>query len=395
MATLSIILGLASLIISQYFFKKIQLSILVAIFVTGLVGSFQAPINFYKAFSFTIKDFSFWKVIITIFSIFLLSELMKNSGNVDRFSEDLQDIFMGSEMMIVFVPALIGLLPMPGGAMFTAPMVKEIGEKLNLKPSKLMIANYWFRHIMEFFWPLYPAIILLAAFVKRDVRQMFLYQLPFGILALGLGVLFFISNRKFRFRKNVNKILKALYYIWPIIIIIVLIFLFKVEGYLAVFMAAIVYGLLNMKILKSSVLKSLRYDILILFFLVFFYKAFLEISGINSGVPKEISSIGITPFFLVPILPFISGLLTGVTQASIGMSFPAITGIIALTKTPLIGYITAYFFGVFGVLLSPLHLCLILTAEYYKVNFKTIYFSLIPIILILMGVTLFIWIPTI
>jgi len=395
LATLAIILGLTSLIISQYFFKKIQLSILIAIVVTGLVGTFQDLTGFYRAFFFTIGDFSFWKVIITIFSIFLLSELMKNSGDIDKFSENLQDVFMGSEIMIAFIPALIGLLPMPGGAMFTAPMVKEIGGKLNIKSSKLMIANYWFRHTMEFFWPMYPAIILLAAFAKRDVRQMFLYQFPFGILALGLGILFFISNRKLKFQKNGGKILKALYYIWPIIAIIVLIFLFKIEGYLAVFIVAIVYGLLNVSVFKNSITKSLKYDILVLFFLVFFYKAFLEISSINSRVPEEISSIGVSPFLLVPILPFISGLLTGVTQASIGMSFSAIAGIIALTKMPIVGYITAYFFGVFGVLLSPLHLCLILTAEYYKVNFKTIYFSLLPVILILMGIILLIWIPTI
>ena len=394
MATLSIILGLTSLIVSQYFFKKIQLSILVAVIVTGLVGSFHNLSNFYTAFFSTIGDLSFWKVMITIFSIFLLSELMKNSGDVDRFSANLQHIFMGSELIIAMVPALIGLLPMPGGAMFTAPIVKEVGERLNIKSSKQMIANYWFRHVMEFFWPMYPAIVLLSAFAQKDVRQLFLYQAPFGILAFGLGIFFFITNKRLKFQKDGRKFFRLFYHIWPILTVIIFIFFFKIEGYLSVLIVALLYGFMNFKVLKRSFLRSLKYDIFILFFLVFFYKSFLNVSGISNEVPNEIYNLGISPLVLIPILPMISGFLTGVTQASIGMSFSAIAGIIAITSHPLIGYITAYFFGVFGVLLSPLHLCLILTVEYYKVSFKTVYRLMLPIISILMVVILVIWFST-
>jgi hypothetical protein len=395
LATLSIIVGLTSLIVSQYFFKKIQLSILIAIVVTGLIGSFQELSNFYLAAFSTLMDFSFWQVIITIFGIFLLSELMKNSGDMDEFSKSIQHVFIGSELIIAMVPALIGLLPMPGGAMFTAPIVKEVGERLNIKADKQMISNYWFRHSMEFFWPMYPAIVLLAAFAQKDVRQLFLYQVPFGVLAFVLGLIFFISDRKLKFQKDSRKTLSMFYRIWPIILIIIAIFVFKIEGYMAVLGTALLYGILNFRIFKKSFLKSLKLDIFILFFLVFFYKMFLGMSGISDRVPKEIYSFGISPLILIPILPFISGLLTGVTQASIGMSFSAIAGIIATTSNPIVGYIIAYFFGVFGVLLSPLHICLILTAEYYKVSFRRIYQLMIPVIAILVGTALLIWLFTI
>lgn len=395
MATLSIIVGLTSLIISQYFFKKIQLSILIAIVITGLIGSFQKLSNFYIAAFSTLVDFSFWQVIITIFGIFLLSELMKNSGDMDEFSRSIQHIFVGSELIIALVPALIGLLPMPGGAMFTAPIVKEVGERLKIKAESQMMANYWFRHSMEFFWPMYPAIVLLAAFAQKDVRQLFLYQMPFGILAFVLGLIFFISNKRLKFQKDGKKILNLFYRVWPIILIIIAIFVFKIEGYIAVLGASLLYGILNFRILKKSFLKSLKLDIFVLFFLVFFYKMFLSTSGISDRVPEEIYNLGISPLILVPILPFISGLLTGVTQASIGMSFSAIAGIIATTSNPIVGYITAYFFGVFGVLLSPLHICLILTAEYYRVSFKMIYQLMVPLIAILIGVILLVWLLTI
>jgi hypothetical protein len=48
---------------------------------------------------------------------------------------------------IIIFPALIGLLPMPGGAIFSAPMVKDIGSRYQLSGSQLSYINYWFRHI--------------------------------------------------------------------------------------------------------------------------------------------------------------------------------------------------------------------------------------------------------
>ena len=43
---------------------------------------------------------------------------------------------------------------MPGGAIFSAPLVKGAAEGLDATPGQLSLVNYWFRHVWEVAWPL-------------------------------------------------------------------------------------------------------------------------------------------------------------------------------------------------------------------------------------------------
>ncbi len=49
-------------------------------------------------------------------------------------------------------PALFGMLPMPEGALLSAPMVDRFGE--NIDDSKKVIINVWFKHYLVFIYPL-------------------------------------------------------------------------------------------------------------------------------------------------------------------------------------------------------------------------------------------------
>jgi hypothetical protein len=65
--------------------------------------------------------------------------------------------------------------------------------------------------------------------------------------------------------------------------------------------------------------------------------------------------------------------MTGVTIAPIGIGFPIL---IPLLQThPDFHYYMALAFagGIGGVMLSPLHLCLILTKEYFQADWKGVY----------------------
>ena len=85
----------------------------------------------------------------------------------------------------------------------------------------------------------------------------------------------------------------------------------------------------------------------------------------------ELMAWSIPPLTLVILLPFLMGFMTGVTQAGVGLSLPLIlsmgNGYGTLSTT-----ILAYTFAVVGVLLSPVHLCLVLTSEYFSVEYPRI-----------------------
>jgi hypothetical protein len=82
-------------------------------------------------------------------------------------------------------------------------------------------------------------------------------------------------------------------------------------------------------------------------------------------------------------IPFIMGLLTGLSIAFVGTAYP----IIAATFIPpeMNGYLLPHAFlfyasGLAGVMLSPVHLCLILTNQYFGSSLKEVYKYLIVIV---------------
>jgi len=69
--------------------------------------------------------------------ILILSSTMEQTGQMQRMLNSFKALIARPRLKLVVFPALIGLLPMPGGAVFSAPMVKQLGEASNLSNSHL------------------------------------------------------------------------------------------------------------------------------------------------------------------------------------------------------------------------------------------------------------------
>ncbi|RKX39885.1 MAG: TIGR00529 family membrane protein, partial [Thermotogae bacterium] len=76
------------------------------------------------------------------------------------------------------------------------------------------------------------------------------------------------------------------------------------------------------------------------------------------------SSLGLNVILVAVILPIVVGMSTGITQTTVGISLPIVLGMGGANLALL-----TYVFSVAGVLLSPVHLCLVLTSQYFNVNF--------------------------
>ena len=104
-------------------------------------------------------------ILITSLEITLrVSELMP------KMIRSLKGLISDSRITMAFLPAFLGLLPSPGGARFSAPMVGEIGDQIkSLNQEEKSLINYWFRHIWEYIFPLYPGLILASTLIEREV----------------------------------------------------------------------------------------------------------------------------------------------------------------------------------------------------------------------------------
>jgi len=268
-------------------------------------------------------------ILITSLEITLrVSELMP------KMIRSLKGLISDSRITMAFLPAFLGLLPSPGGARFSAPMVGEIGDQIkSLNQEEKSLINYWFRHIWEYIFPLYPGLILASTLIEREVGEIFKYNLPFTLLALLIGFLYCYRNLE----KDEIKIVYSgskdglwknfINGIFPILLIIVLVVFIKIDiiySLLAVIIMVIIWKGIPYKEIIKMIKGSFSYNLIILVFGVIFFRNMMEASGGFSEIIQIIENLGISPWIVVAVLPLVTGILTGMVLPMVSISFPVI-----------------------------------------------------------------------
>ncbi len=126
---------------------------------------------------------------VVVSLILVLSNTMETVGQMKRLLMRFRGLISRPILNLAMFPALIGLLPMPGGAVFSAPMVKELGTAMQMTAEKMSFINYWYRHIWEYWWPLYPGVLLATALAGLNLWSFVFTMLPFTVMAALLGYL--------------------------------------------------------------------------------------------------------------------------------------------------------------------------------------------------------------
>ncbi len=299
----------------------------------------------------------------------------------------LEKLNLPKKILFISLPAFIGLLPMPGGALFSAPMVDEATKKENFSPEEKTFINYWFRHIWEYFLPLYPGVILVSGLYGIPFLNFLKYHGIFPCIMILIGGFIIFKGKKFHNNSTPldrkKNILGLIFSIFPVIMIFVFVFLWKIDTYIGVILSILFSFLLyrcDEKDIYYFIKSSFKIDMLIMILGIFYFKKALEITGAINLLPHIFPhSSNIAVILILTMLPFISGLLTGITIAYVGISFPILSSYFIYNgNVNMIFETLAYVSGFIGVLLSPVHLCLLLTNEYFKSNLLEVYKKLIP-----------------
>jgi hypothetical protein len=103
-------------------------------------------------------------------------------------------------------------------------------------------------------------------------------------------------------------------------------------------------------------------------------------STLITGMRDEFMRTGIPLIAVIMLIPFISGMVTGVAFGFVGASFPIVFALLGPNPSPGVAAATtafAYTFGYMGMMLSPMHACFVVTAEYFKTSVFAIYHYII------------------
>ena len=105
---------------------------------------------------------------------------------------------------------------------------------------------------------------------------------------------------------------------------------------------------------------------------VMVFQKIISISNISTTL-KSIDVSGGVVIFLCFFISFVMGFLTGVNTAYIIIAYPILFPLIQ--GLPNFVYLSLYIYvvGFAGILYSPLHLCLVLTNEYFKSPLYKVY----------------------
>ena len=231
-------------------------------------------------------------IILVIF----LSNLLREKGNLRNIVVSLESFIRNPRLNLIIPPALLGLLPMPAGALFSAPMVEESSKNLRISTESKAFLNYWFRHIWEYCWPLYPALILTATILNVPIRRIIITQLPLTLAAIFAGL--FFGTRKISFPQNsANKkeprevfkgLLSFIINIWPILAIIFLVLIFKIELILALLTITVIFlamARIERNRIFSAIKESFSWEMLFLIASVMIFKRTIEMSPLLSIIP--------------------------------------------------------------------------------------------------------------
>ena len=347
---------------------------------TGLLFGMK-PLEFLRQAGRAVVDPETLELLGILVFVLYLGNFLQAGGHFRQMVDALKSLVKDARLILAIPSAFIGLLPMMAGAMMGAPIVEEAARRWGLSPAWKTFLNYWFRHIWEYSWPLYMNLILASTIFEVPIARICLVQAPFTVLAAsaGLVILFrhvpYAANPKPNGRRTTDSI-RVFWSIWPIFLTVILMFVFGLPMLPALAAASVlsqVFSRLPWAERLTVFRKSVTPRIIFLTVAVMVFKRILETSGALEAIGKVVEPQGASGYLLLFAAPFTIGLLTGVNQAFVAIAFPLLVPIIGRGAPDMVLLLFAYVSWFVGILLSPAHLCLALTADYFKADLRDVY----------------------
>lgn len=375
------ILSVVIIISTLFIFRKVYLSIFLGTFLYGLLtlDLYTIIYNIYVGST----NIHTMRLLTAIIQALFIAGILKETGVLDDITKGLMKISV--RFASFAVPALIGLIPMPGGALVSAMMTYNLYfNDLNLDRSEASFINYWFRHIWVPVWPLYQAIILSAALLQTSVFNIVVNTYPAAIAGISIGLLYslYIQRRNKQINKANGEIIDLVKHTWIFIEIAVLALVLKIDISITLLITLVTVLTIyrpTKEILKKGFKIAFDPKLLLIIFLAMIFREFIVSSGAPHTMYQILIQNNINKYIVAFLIPFSIGIATAGEFVFAAIAFPILLHILILPGGGIdpVTLLMGFTGGWIGVMLSPAHLCIILTIEYFKADiistFKHVY----------------------
>lgn len=324
--------------------------------------------------------------VITI--IEMLTVFLELTGSLQRILAALRGVFASSRLLIAMVPSLLGLFPVPGGAMLSAPMVAVYGDEIGFRGNRKSAVNLFFRHIWDQVFPFKPHLILAAAVVHIPLFTLIGWHLPITVFSAFIGYWYLIRHHSppeaaEQARPADRKAERTLWIeVAPLVIPLILGLGLRIDFVYAM-AAGLLFGLLTQPVSRSMLeticKKGIRPQLLLILASVMIFKTSLESSGLVKVLGELLPGYGIPPVLLAFILPLLISLATGIELVAVGMIYPLLLGLVPQGSPGLPYILIMMTANAIGQTHSPVHICMVVGNEYFGARLgKVIQMSLVP-----------------
>ncbi len=354
------------------------LTIILACLIIGLTSGKSLAI-FPKVFLVTVMDLRTWEITAAVAMITLMGYVLKETKMIVGLIENLRG-FLPSRALVTLIPAIFGVLSMPGGAMISAPFNEPEADRLNLKPEERTFVNIWFRHVWYWASPISPTTFLAVSMAGLTLRDFIIVNAMLFFAAWGVG--FFMTRKCIPHIPNMMSQQRNYYAILlgisPIVTALAL-SLLEVPVWLAVATGTLIAFLVQ-RTTRQTIWKSLRqginWQIAAAVFATLYFRYMLTTTGYVTLLLQDLIGSGVPLILLLIMVPLLIGSISGMPTMGIGIVFPLLLPILPEVN---IATVTIIFAGITtGYMASPLHLCLVLTNHYYQSNLKQVFRYLLP-----------------
>lgn len=335
------------------------------------------------AFTETLTMQRTWDLLLCLYFVMCLEVELRKSGSLHGMVVTLRNIFSSNKVTLAFMPAFLGLLPSLGGARFSAPIVQEASEGVAVDDEQKSAINLWFRHIFEFSNPLMPGVILACGIANVSIGDLIDQVGWVTILCFVLGWIFLIIPLKITDLEKATNTQHDRTIDWkslvlafgPIVTSFLLIVAFNVQAALAMGLVVVAFIPLYFWFKRPISVKSVFTESLDkkLFFnvvCILYFIQLLTVIGTLDEIVSVFNNSSLPQAVIIACLSFIFGVMTGMGQGYIAIVMP-IVALMAPGNIVLVGIAMVY--GMAGQMVTPTHLCILVTVEYFKCRlWKTI-----------------------
>jgi len=344
-------------------------------------------------------------LVLIVGIITALAGLMHRNNFFEKMVEALRNLLGNDRLTLMLIPGLVGSMPMAGGAIVSAPIVDHLGGQLNLSTSRRSAANNIFRHSWYFIFPLWPTFVLSTRLGGISVQELIMVQWPLTVAMLLAGYYFVMAPIKgsvgktaeTRVRKKTGKTKIAeartfTKYCSPILVSLLLHLAFGIHLALS-----LIFGMglaLLLEVLGErrasfrwsrvpmQILRDVNYDVTGAMLAIMVFRAAIEQTDTFELLMLGMLDLGVPLYVIAAGLAAVMGFVTGQHTGTLAIVLPVMVPMATAAGEPVAVYVmVAYCFAFLTYLISPLHLCQILTNDYFDVAVLQVYRIYVPVLL--------------